>query len=128
MTPKKEAYLYRKIFMMLFCLSFISGCAGWTKTDKTLLTINGALMTVDMLQTMDIYRHPEYHEHNPVINAGVKNFGNNFVPAYFVMSFGLQYLVADQLDSWRPWFLSGTAAGSLALIIHNNEIGLNIEF
>jgi hypothetical protein len=104
------------------------GCAGWTKTDKTLLTINGVLMTIDMLQTADIYRHSEYYEVNPVIDAGVERFGTGFIPMYFAGSFGMRYVIADQLKSWRPWFLTGTAAVSAGLVIHNNSIGLEVGF
>ena len=106
----------------------LAGCAGWTKTDKTLLTINGVLMTIDMLQTADIYRHSEYYEVNPIIDGGVNRFGTGFIPVYFAGSFGVQYLIADQLKSWRPWFLSGTAAVSAGLVIHNNSIGLEVGF
>ena len=108
---------------------FLSNCASWTKTDKTLLTINGVLMTIDMLQTADIYHHPEeYYEVNPVINFGVAKFGTGFIPFYFAGSFGARYLIADQLKSWRPWFLTGTAAMSAGLVIHNNSIGLEVGF
>jgi len=121
-NPIKESL---SLLMMLFILC---SCAGWTKTDKTLLTINGVLMTIDMLQTADIYQHEEYYEANPVINFGVGKFGTGFLPFYFVGSFGLRYLIADQLNSWRPWFLAGTAAVSAGLVIHNNSIGLEIGF
>jgi len=108
-------------------LSLLS-CAGWTKTDKTILSINGVLMTIDMLQTADIYHNDDYYEINPVINFGVSKFGTGFIPFYFAGSFGAQYLIADQLDSWRPWFLTGTAAVSAGLVIHNNSIGLEVGF
>ena len=104
-------------------------CAGWTKGDKTLLTINGVLMTVDMLQTEDIFRHEEYYEINPIINTGVNHFGTGFIPFYFAGSFGLQYLVADALPNiYRKMFLTGSAAMSAALVIHNNSIGLEVGF
>ena len=86
-------------------------------------------MTIDMLQTADIYQHPdEYYEVNPVINFGVAKFGTGFIPLYFAGSFGLRYVIADQLKSWRPWFLTGTAAVSAGLVIHNNSIGLEVGF
>ena len=94
-----------------------------------MLTINGVLMTVDMLQTADIYQNlDEYHEINPVINFGVAKFGTGFIPFYFAGSFGLRYVIADQLKSWRPWFLTGTAAVTAGLVIHNNSIGLEVGF
>jgi len=117
----------RQIIILIMMLGLI-GCAGWTKTDKALLTINGVLMTVDMLQTADIYQHEEYYEINPVIDFGVGKFGTGFIPFYFAGSFGLRYLIADQLKSWRPWFLTGTAAVTAGLVIHNNSIGLKIGF
>ena len=116
------------VMIIALILTFLTSCSGWNRRDKTLLTINGVLMTIDMLQTADIYRHDEYYEVNPIIDSGVDKFGTGFIPVYFAGSFGARYLIADQLKSWRPWFLTGTAAVSAGLVIHNNSIGLEIGF
>ena len=118
----------KRLIIVVIIVFGLMGCAGWTKMDKTLMTINGVLMTMDMMQTMDIYRHSEYYEINPIIDAGVNEFGTEFIPVYFAGSFGLRYLIADKIGGWRPWFLAGTAAVSAGLVINNNSIGLNIEF
>ena len=116
-------------FILILILCSCAGTDKWTKADKTLLTINGVMMTVDMLQTQDIYRRSEYYEINPVIDAGVKQFGTGFIPFYFIGSFGLRYLIADSLPStYRKVFLSGTALVSTFLVINNDSIGLKVRF
>lgn len=120
---------YLKIIILFFSL-LLTNCAGWNKVDKTLLTINGAVMTVDMLQTINIYNREDegYYEMNPIIDWGVDRMGKSFIPLYFVSSFGVRYLIADSFPKYRSLFLTSTGIVSTALILHNNSIGLELGF
>ena len=87
-------------------------------------------MTADMLQTNDIYDRGEdgYYEVNPVIAWGVESVGKGFVPLYFASSFYLRYQIADWFPQYRAKFLGTTAMVSGSLVVHNQDIGLGLNF
>jgi len=123
-------FVSRILFLILVSLIISSCCNGWHKSDKTLLYINGVLMTADMLQTQNIYDRSEegYYEYNPVINWGVGKMGKAFVPLYFGSAFALQWKICDMFPAVRTKLLATSSLGSAMLVIHNQDIGLRFSF
>ena len=127
--------IYWVMIIALGCALFlVSTCTDshawdWDNTDKTMFGISTVLLTMDFMQTNNIYDRDEYYEINPVIDWGVDRIGKKFVPIYFSASLVAKYFIADNLDSkWRKGFLGLCILTSGFLVIHNNSIGLRFSF
>ena len=130
----------RNLCLTLSLLGFLSFCSfanawefkpfdGWDKTDKALFATGLVFQTVDMLQTNDIYHDDDYHEVNPIIDAVVDAGGTKVLPLYFLSTAFIKYAVADNLSGeYRKAFLATTTAISVGLVVHNNSIGLGLNF
>jgi len=85
-----------------------------------------ALTFADYRQTIYIAKHPAYHEVNPILGEH-PSVGK--VNAYFAASFAAKNIVFWTLpDKYKAPFGLGMSAISAGLIIHNNCVGIKIDF
>jgi hypothetical protein len=90
-----------------------------------LLIMNLSSFT-DYRQTVYIARHPEYHEINPILGEH-PSVGkvNAYFAAGVVIKNGLFFTLPKK---YRIPFGLGMTAISTGLVIHNNSVGIKINF
>ena len=116
---------------LLFCLAlYASGaCAGdpWDTTDKWLGAATFTALAVDWGQTRYIAKHPEkFYETNFILGEH-PSVGR--VDAYYATVGIGTFLMADYLGGRdRKWFLGAVLALELAYAIHNQRLGIKVEF
>lgn len=99
---------------------------GWSDSDKALFGLLNTMLTVDYLQTREIYKDDETREINPIIR---NVFPGEYSFFYFVLCAGAAYHIADVLpEGWRKGFLIGVSALEIGVAAHNYSIGIRIDF
>jgi len=121
------------VLILTFSLSVPMACRAddWSKADTTRQMVYTALMTVDMLTTMDISNHDDIQE------AGVATrqiLGDNpeTLPTigYFAAVATLNYYVAKNLPAgkWRTGWQTGSSVLAGSYVINNWRLGLRPEW
>lgn len=104
--------------IIIIAVIILSGCAGWTKTQKTLLGYDAALHVFDMYCTYHYVG--DDHEMNSILD-GMK-------PAEAVLTmaatFGIMYLIADSFPKLRMPVLIGYGAVKTGITINNIKYGI----
>jgi len=97
-----------------------------TATFLTWLLMNGSAF-LDYRQTIFIARHPErFHEINPVLGEH-PSVGK--VNAAFAVGAVVKNVIFFSLpDKYRVPFGLGYAAISAGLVVHNNTVGIEVNF
>jgi len=130
---KKIITLSCLIFIFIYSISFAS---GWDRTDKILFGTFTTGMIIDCLQTN--YSHipapnplNSYYEHNPIVDAGVKEFGKGFIPVYFGGCIFGGWYISNKLKSRNRKILLSTLILLETIVIIDNKnkgVGLNFKF
>ncbi len=115
--------------LVALALAATSARAEWeppTTAETTFLIVAQASSVLDMLQTLDIKRHPGEYERNPIIG---EHPSDARVLTYFAVS-GVIKTAAWYLlpRGWRNIVPVVNLAVELPLIAHNANIGLEIRF
>jgi hypothetical protein len=116
----------------LLIISFVFiGCAGYHPQPLTKAQIAGevafeVLHAIDWGQTLDIAGSDEYYEMNPIIGRYPSRGRVNLVMCATAIGHPIvTWLIPD---SWRWWWIGGTSVGKAVTVIHNNRIGLKMDF
>ncbi len=115
------------VIAMLLISTPVGAFDDWDRTDYALLGTSTALMVVDWRQTHQIAAHPrKFHEINPIIG---RHPSHADVDIYFATSWLVKAGIAHVLPSaYRKAWLGAITGGSLAMVIHNNSIGLGVRW
>ena len=120
----------RKVIASLMLMASIPCQASWddwSDSDKAWGATALAITAVDMLQTVDISKHPnQFHETNPILG---KHPSTAQVYGYFLASAAAGYLVMDSLPSpWRKVFAGGVILMEANVVTRNYQLGIKLSF
>ena len=118
---------------LLLCLFLVSPAhaSDWftplTDADKVRLGIYAVTHVIDWGQTLYISEHPtEHYEFNPLLPDHPTR---GEVNRYFVATGLIHYGIVRALPrEYRPWFQWFTISFNSALIAHNAQVGIRVEF
>ena len=108
--------------ILILCL-FLTNCT-WSMQDKALFSAYTVGNIIDIGQTRAVLSDDEYYEINPLLD------GLNKDQATAVMlgtNLGL-YFLSDYFEEWRTYILLGAVGVKWGLVIHNNKIGVEMEW
>ncbi len=98
----------------------------WDRTEKILFGTFVTVLVIDLIQTQYIFKHDEYRELNPIINA----IGPEWTPLYYATRVAAIWWVADVYPSGRQrkTILCLVDAINIVLVGHNYYIGIKLSF
>src|SRR6266851_1614507 len=119
----------RLAFTVLLALAATAARAEWqppTTAETTLLIAAQTSSVLDMLQTLDIKRHPGSYEMNPILGSHPSDAR---VLTYFATSAVIKTAAWYALPrGWRNIVPVLNLAVEIPLIAHNANVGLEIRF
>jgi len=117
-------------WLLIISLAFI-GCAGYHPQPLTKAQIAGeiafeALHLIDWGQTLDIENHDGMYEWNPLMGRHPSRGRVNLVMgAIAVVHPVITWAIPSE---YRWWWIGGSSAASAWAVVHNDRLGLNINF
>ena len=95
-------------------------------TTYILWVLMNLSLVADWGQTRSIAYHPEYHENNPILgrHPSVSRVDTWFIGALAVSN-GIMIALPKK---YRPYYAGTVTAVETYLVVHNNSIGLKIDF
>ena len=113
--------------LLLFCATPALADKPWDSVDKSLGAAVLVLHVADWAQTRYIAENPDrFYETNPLLG---KHPSKAQVDRFFVLTGVAGYFLADWLEGdGRKFFLGGVAMAKLGVVIHNDSIGIKMEF
>lgn len=115
------------VFIIIFSFDILQAQDKWTKADMNYQVAYTVLHLIDWGQTRYISKHPnEHYEINPLIGKH-PSIGrvNTFMISSLILHTGISYLLPSKYR--RMWQIS-TGTVKSGLIIHNDSIGIKIDF
>lgn len=119
-----------KLTVLAACL-LLSGCgtfqpAPWRTSDTIRQIGVNALIAVDYGQTLDIKNHPELEESNPILG---EHPSDRAITGHFLTISILHPLISYMLPhGMREWWQYGSMVYWSAVIYHNHQLGVKIDF
>lgn len=125
-----SAFMWAVIVSSLMLSGVRAESSTWTSADSKRELASGALMFVDMMQTMDIKNHDDIEEANPLARSLL---GSNPEPlqtgAYFAAAAGIHYGISRALPrGWREAWQYGTIVVQGSVVANNWAIGLRMKW
>jgi len=112
------------LLTILLLFSTIASADDWSQEDTERETIFATLMVLDWRQTMDIARHSDIEETNPVLG---KHPNNARINTYFAASLAAQYLIAQALPAeYRRCWQNAGIVFEATVVGGNYRLGLQI--
>ena len=111
---------------LLFVTTFSAQADEWTQADTSRQTVYTVLHVIDWRQTIDIARHPEQQEMNPVLGA---HPNNSRINTYFATTLAAHYLIAKAFPAeYRKAFQYVTIGVEASVVQSNFALGLSVGF
>lgn len=120
--------MMKTLFSMILFLALTSPAhAEWTKTDTAFQLVYSALHITDWGQTRDIAKNPDrFHENNPILG---KHPSVGKVDTYMALTLiGSTAMSILLPPKYRRWWQVGLIGLEGALVIHNFNIGIKVNF
>jgi hypothetical protein len=133
-TPRRSSFLSVKVIalaliglVLLISTQLAKASDSWSAGQQVLAAGAIALHLADWSQTRAISSTPGYEEKAPITKAVIGSHPDEGkVDAYMVVTGLLILGAAHLLPEYRTAILATWAATRLAVVVHNNSIGLRI--
>ena len=108
-----------KLTMLLVVFLLLTGCAGWSRTEKALLAVSILAASADAYTTCRMLDNPDNWEVNPVLGD---HASDEAVISYMVFTEAVTVLLAHFVPALRPYLLGGKALANTAGALNNKTL------